>query len=606
MRKSLSLEQQYQALQAQNERLQCLLVQQEKQIAEHNDVVLALQEKERLIQQKERLIDEQIHLVQQKENLIQEQDNLIRSNENALRQKEEIIRIQKIELDYLKERLSILLSKRFKAQSEQLKYLQGQLFDEAELEKAIQETQQAIAALESSDALTPATDAAEPVSAPSSAQHDAPAAEKPKRKKLPESLRRVEVMIDVSAEDKQAMGDDWVEVGFESSEQLAVQQREYYVKVLKRKKYVRKETPKAQTEQATTGIVVAPTANVILPRAIADASLLADVLCSKFVDAMSFYRTEQRLRREGIDIGYSTLCDWPLQLYERLVALRSLFYEALGQRDLWHLDETTLQVLDEPGRDNQLTSYLWGIRAESADGPIVLFHYNARRTYEALEQWLRPCLQDFTGVIVSDEHGAYNTLVKNHPNIKAHGGCLAHCRRKFADASKGRRHDSPAHKVLQKIALIYAQNTKLAHLSGDALVQARRERVKPQMEQLKAHLDTLAPLYLEKGAMKTAIGYALNNWHKFTAFLDHAEMPIDNNPMEQTIRPFTLGRKNWLFSGSPRGADASAFIYSLIESAKANGLEPVRYLNELFERYPHAKHDDQRRLLLPWNFKNIL
>lgn len=570
MQKSLSLEQQYQALQAQNERLQCLLVQQEKQIAEHNHVVVALQEKEII-----------------------------------LRQKEEIIRIQKIEMDYLKERLSILLSKRFKAQSEQLKYLQGQLFDEAELEKAIQETQQAIAALETSephDAPAPATEA--DAVAPTQSSAAIPA--KPKRKKLPESLRRVEVIIDVSAEDKQAMGDDWVEVGFEPSEQLAVQQREYYVKVLKRKKYVRKETPKAQSEQATTGIVVAPTANVILPRAIADASLLADVLCSKFVDAMSFYRTEQRLRREGIDIGYSTLCDWPLQLYERLAALRSLFYEALGQRDLWHLDETTLQVLDEPGRDNQLTSYLWGIRAESAEGPIVLFHYNARRTYEALEQWLRPCLQDFTGVIVSDEHGAYNTLVKKYPNIKAHGGCLAHCRRKFADASKGRRHDSPAHKVLQKIALIYAQNTKLAHLSGDALVQARRERVKPQMDQLKAHLETLAPLYLEKGAMKTAIGYALNNWHKFTAFLDHAEMPIDNNPMEQTIRPFTLGRKNWLFSGSPRGADASAFIYSLIESAKANGLEPVRYLNELFERYPHAQNDDQRRLLLPWNFKNIV
>jgi transposase len=96
---------------------------------------------------------------------------------------------------------------------------------------------------------------------------------------------------------------------------------------------------------------------------------------------------------------------------------------------------------------------------------------------------------------------------------------------------------------------------------------------------------------------------ALNNWHKFTAFLSHPDLPIDNNPMEQAIRPFTLGRKNWLFAGSPRGADASAFIYSLIESAKANDLEPKQYLKALFERYPLAASDEERAALLPWNFK---
>jgi transposase len=123
------------------------------------------------------------------------------------------------------------------------------------------------------------------------------------------------------------------------------------------------------------------------------------------------------------------------------------------------------------------------------------------------------------------------------------------------------------------------------------------------MQRLKAFLEEIAGRYLNKGAMKTAIGYALNNWHKFSAFLTHPDLPIDNNPMEQAIRPFTLGRKNWIFAGSPRGADASAFIYSLVETAKANGLEPKRYLNELFERYPLAVNDEQRKALLPWNFK---
>ncbi|MEJ2353447.1 MAG: transposase, partial [Anaerolineales bacterium] len=96
----------------------------------------------------------------------------------------------------------------------------------------------------------------------------------------------------------------------------------------------------------------------------------------------------------------------------------------------------------------------------------------------------------------------------------------------------------------------------------------------------------------------------LNNWHKFSAFLSHPDLPIDNNPMEQAIRPFTLGRKHWLFAGSPRGADASAFLYSLIETAEANGLEPKHYLKELFERYPLAIGEDERRALLPWNFEN--
>jgi transposase len=397
------------------------------------------------------------------------------------------------------------------------------------------------------------------------------------------------------------MGDKWTCIGHETSEQLAVQQREYYVKVIKRKKYVRNSAHSAQG--AERGIRVAPPAKVILPRSLADASLLADVLCSKFIDAMSFYRTEKRLRREGIEIGYSTLCDWPIQLYERLKPLERLFYRAIGKSPLWHLDETTLQVLDEPGRANQTNSYLWGIRAGPPDKPVVLFHYHSRRNFEALEEWLRPCLEDFQGVIISDEHPPYNKLAKQYPQIQAHGGCLAHCRRKFADAAKGRRHDSDAHKILKTIALIYKQEAKSDHLSGQARLEARQRDVAPQMAKLKSQLEAMADHYLSKGAMNTAIGYALNQWHKFSAFLSHADLPIDNNPMEQAIRPFTLGRKNWLFAGSPRGASASAFIYSLIESAKANDLEPKRYLNELFERYPLAVTDEQRAALLPWNFE---
>jgi transposase len=218
---------------------------------------------------------------------------------------------------------------------------------------------------------------------------------------------------------------------------------------------------------------------------------------------------------------------------------------------LWHLDETTLQVLDTPGRANQTTSYLWGIGAGPPDKPIVLFHYHSRRNFEALEAWLRPCLDDFQGVIVSDEHAPYNRLVEQYPQVQAHGGCLAHCRRKFSDTAKGRKDSSDAHKVLRKIAQIYSHETKIAHLSGQALIQARQQYLAPQMAKLKSQLEAMAGRYLTKGAMNTAIGYALNHWHKFTAFLTHAELPIDNIPMEQAIRTFTLVRKTGSLLAAP-------------------------------------------------------
>ncbi len=492
-------------------------------------------------------------------------------------------------IEHLSEQLALLRSKRFQSQSEQLKHIQGQLFDEAELEVAIREGEAVLAKMQT----------------PSSGQRnsDSPAKqEKPRRKPLPAHLKRVEIVIDVSPEDKQMMGDDWELVGYEESEQLAVQQRQYYVKRYQRAKYVRKKA--ATNKEATTcGIKVAPAARVILPRALPDGSLLADVLTNKFVDAVSFYRTEKALLRDGIDIGYSTLCQWPIQLVEQLAPLKPLLMASLRASSLWHLDETTLQVLNEPGRTAQQKSYLWAIRAGPPNRPVVLFHYHPRRNYDALKSWLTPALDGFTGVIVTDEHKPYNRLRDEHPSIQGHGGCWAHCRRKFTDASKGRKDQSEAHKMLTMIAILYRLDNGLVHLEGDARTAARAEFVVPQLEKIKQYLDKIAPKFPRTGLMHKAIYYAQNNWGKLTAFLDHPVMPLDNNPIERAIRPFTLGRRNWLFSGSPKGASASAFIYSLIETAKANGWEPRAYLQVLFEKYPEARNDAERRALLPMNLK---
>jgi len=524
-----------------------------------------------------------------------ELQSALAEKDKALSEKEQTILNKQATIDYLHEQLSLLRSKRYQRQSEQLKSLQCQLFDEAELEQAIRETEEALAKAQ----------AEQPVK--NKGIEKPPPKGKPKRKPLPDHLKRVEIVIDVSEEDKHMMGDAWEAVGYEVSEQLAVQDRQYFVKRYLRVKYVPKQPPQDELAiaqaQCDGGIKVAPRPAVILPKALADASLLADVIASKFVDALSFYRKDKILQREGINIGYSTLCDWPIQLVQRLEPIERLLYEQLNSGDLWHLDETTLQVLREPGRDNDTNSYLWAIRAGPPDKPVILFHYNSRRNYEALEQWLSPYVEGFSGAIITDEHKPYNQLVQTYDNIQAHGGCWAHLRRKFSDAAKGRRHASEAHTVLAMIAALYKRDKALDGLTGQKKVEARRDKVKPHLDDIKHYLDQLATQFVSQGLMNTAIHYALNNWHKFTAFIDHAALPLDNNPIERQIRPFTLGRRNWLFSGSPRGAAASAFLYSLIETAKANGWEPKAYLQTLFEAYPLAKTQDERRELLPMFLK---
>jgi len=491
---------------------------------------------------------------------------------------------------HLEERLNLLLSKRYQSQSEQLKQLQAQLFDEAELEQAIQELQEELAAA----AEKKATESSEPkTSAPKPP---------PKREALPAHLRRVEIVIDVSDEDKQMMGDEWELIGYDQSEQLAVIPREYVVKSYRRAKYVKKDAAKpanAESSIKPDTIKIAPRPAVILPKSMADASLLADVIAGKFIDALSFYRKHKILAREGIDIGYSTICDWPIQLHAQLQPIKRLLYEELPKQPLWHMDETTLQVLNEPNRKNTTTSYLWGIRAGPPGKEMVLFHYDTSKSYEALEAWISPYLKDFRGAIITDEAKSYNKLKRLYKQIKAHGGCWFHLRRKFADAVKGRKHTSDAHKLLKLIATLNKIDKGIKHLHGEAKKQARQKQLKPQMDIIKQFLDEIAPKYPNDGLMKIAIQYALNNWDKFTACLECPELPLDNNIMEQAIRPFTIGRKNWLFSGGPRGAEASAFLYSLVETAKACGWEPKAYLETLFERFPLAKNDDERRALLP-------
>lgn len=487
----------------------------------------------------------------------------------------------------LEERLALLLSKRFGRSSEKLDDTQMRLFDESELEKSIADLERELQGEIESE------EEKEKKSKRKSA--------KPKRTPLPEKLRRIDIIVDVDEEQKARMGEDWEMIGYEDSEQLAVRDREYFVKRYRRCKYVRKQgTP----EPAEHDIKVAEPAPVILPRSLVDATVLAKIITGKFVDGLSFYREHKVLQREGIDIGYSTLCHYPIQLYERMELFREVLYEELGNAIRWHLDETTLQVLKEPGRGASTKSYMWCNRALfDGGGELMMFHYNPRRNYEALQGWLSPALERFSGVVVSDEHKPYAKLACEYPQIAARGGCWSHARRKFSDAMKGRRHGSEAHLILKDIATLFRLDKRMNQLSGQVLLDRRNKHIAPWCEKFKTRLEKLAPLYPAQGLMAVAIGYCLNNWDSLTAFLRHADLVITNDPVERSIRPFTTGRRNWIFSGGPRGAHASAFMYTLVESAKANDLEPKAYLTRLFEQLPLATNREQLRSLLPHIFQ---
>ena len=518
------------------------------------------------------------------------QAKVIAANEQQIAAKEKELRLQQRQLDerqehieWLEERLSLLESKRYKHSSEKFDSLQGRLFDESELDAEIKDIQ----------------DKLEKAKGKSRQTDNTTSEDRPRRKPLPDHLRRVHIDIDVSDDEKHQMGDEWVQIGWEESEQLACQEREYYVKRYRRAKYVRRSADKDNTD----GIKVAPVLPVILPRAMVDASVLAKIITGKFVDALSFNRERKVLEREGVQISYSTLCSYPIQLNERLEAFKELFYEYAAQQSLWHLDETTLQVLREDNREARQKSYLWALRAGPPEAQVVLFHYDPRRNYEALHSWLSPTLESFNGVIVTDEHKPYERLCKETPGIKARGGCWAHARRKFVDAVKGRRHDSEAHRMVKLIKVLFKLDNQIAHLQGEEKLAQRNKLIGPWLESFKAQVDELAPVYLKTGLMQKALFYVQNNWTSLTQFMHHADLPLTNNAIEGPIRPFAVGRRNWLYSASPRGAHASAFMYSLVETAKANGLESKTYLQALFERYPLAKTVEQRRALLPMYFK---
>jgi transposase len=269
------------------------------------------------------------------------------------------------------------------------------------------------------------------------------------------------------------------------------------------------------------------------------------------------------------------------------------------------MDETPTQVLKEPGKSPQSQSYLWVQRGGPPEAPIILFDYDPSRSQEVP---LRP-LEGFTGILQTDGYAGYYAAVRAQGLV--HAGCLAHCRRKFDEVIKshqpcGRQWGKHRKKGLAEEALVQIQ--KLYRIEKEARDMSFKERqrhrethARPVWDTLRTWLDTHRPGVLPQSALGKALGYLANEWDKLVLYLTDGRIPIDNNATENCLRPFCVGRRNWLFHDSVAGAKASANLYSLIETCKACGLEPYHYLRRIFTDLPRARTLEDLEALLPMN-----
>ena len=351
-------------------------------------------------------------------------------------------------------------------------------------------------------------------------------------------------------------------------------------------------------------VKVAPLAPQPLPKTIAAASTAALVVTNKYCDHIPLYRQEGIFARHNIPVSRATLADWVIKLSQVVIPLLNLCEEKLLAGRFMQMDETPLQVLAETGRAATSKSYMWVRRGGPPDQPIILFHYAPSRSSETALQ----LTQDFQGYLQTDGYGVYDTIAAQ-AGIH-HVGCMAHARRKFMDVlealPKKHRNGTVAAEAIEHIKQLYAIEAQCQNAQAPDRYHLRQAQSLPHLNDFKRWLDQKITRVPPASLLGKALYYLKSQWPKLIRYTEDGHIPIDNNLIENAIRPFALGRKNWLFSATPNGAHASARLYSLIETAKANHHEPYHYLRHVFKELPKATTLEHIEALLPWNLDPVI
>lgn len=414
-----------------------------------------------------------------------------------------------------------------------------------------------------------------------------------KRSPLPAHLPREEIIYDLTPEERLcACGAEKVEIGKEISEQIDIVPMR--VRVLR---HIRKTCacPKCQLAPVTAAMPPQP-----IPKSNASANTLSLLLTAKYVDGIPLHRFEKVCARHGFEASRNTLARWVIAGSELMIPLHNLLRDHLLSHNILHMDETPVQVLKELGRTAQSQSYMWVQSGGPPGQPIVLFDYDTSRSGSVPAR----LLEGYRGHLMTDGYEGYNAVVAK--NGLTHLACWAHARRKFIDAQKAqpKGKSGSADVAVKMIGKLYGVERNIKDITDIVVRQnVRAERSVPVMAELRAWLDKRKPEVPPKSKLGEALAYLDKYWPKLVRYLERGDLPIDNNRAENAIRPFVIGRKNWLFSDTPAGAHASARLYGIIETAKANGHEPYAYLCRILRDLPKAKTVEDFEALLPWNLE---
>jgi transposase len=409
---------------------------------------------------------------------------------------------------------------------------------------------------------------------------------KPKRKPLPKQLPRREVIHDLPEEEKICKcGELLTHISDEESEQLEFIPAKVEVIVNKRRKYACKAC------EETIKLALLP--KMPIPKSIATPSLLASVLIAKYCDHLPLYRQEQIWQRYGVDVPRQTMCNWVIKCAKLLSRIVDVMKANILASNYARADETTVQVLEEEGRKATDKSYMWIFMTGLKINNNIVFEYHATRGSIAATNFFH----GFKGYLQTDAYYGYNTLRRDNDIINL--GCMAHCRRNFTDITKTAKKAGKAHEAVKYIRALYKIEEQIKDWSFDERYRYRQEHAKPILEKFKTWLDQSIEHVPPKSPIGEAINYPLNRWPELIRYLDHGMLEIDNNWAENQIRPFAIGRRNWLFMGNATGAWASSIIYSLVITAKANGLDPWKYLVDVLNKAPYCEMDADFAKLVP-------
>ena len=426
--------------------------------------------------------------------------------------------------------------------------------------------------------------------------------QKPKRKPLPKDLPRVEIIEDIAESEKVcACGASLSKIGEEVCEKLDIIPAKIQVIRIVRPKYACKSCEGVESEGPT--VKIAPTPPQIIPKGIATPGLVAHIAVSKYVDGLPLYRQENIFSRYGIELSRSTMAGWMVKAAQCCDPLINLLYKELHSGPLINVDETPLQVLNEPERANTTKSYMWVFRGGLPEKPVILFKYSETRSGEVP----REVLAGYSGYCQTDGFSGYDALEVSNPSIRM-VGCFFHARRNFVKIIDARGKAAKSKPGSPEVALGYIGQLykieKIARenaLSPDEIVSLRREQAVPILSEFKSWMDKRVSQAPPKALLGQALNYAITRWDKLIRYIENGHITPDNNAAENALRPFVIGRKNFLFAGHPNGAHAAATLYSLIETAKACGFDPYQYLRYLFARLPFAQTEQDYRALLPQN-----